>query len=108
MKARYLGALAALLIFPVGGYARGDIHVHGYFRSNGTYVQPYYRSAPDHSYNNNWSTRPNINPYTGKEGTHQPTWNNRPPSRTNPYGTAYSNPYSGSQHRSHRSDQWRY
>jgi hypothetical protein len=30
------------------------------------------RSAPDNSYNNNWSTSPNINPYTGQQGHNQP------------------------------------
>jgi len=44
-------------------------HVNGYYKANGTYVQPHYRSAPDNSVNNNWSTKGNVNPYTGKEGT---------------------------------------
>ena len=39
-------------------------YVRGYYRSNGTYVQPHYRSSPDRSFYNNWSTRPNVNPYT--------------------------------------------
>ena len=30
------------------------------------------RSTPDTSYNNNWSTTPNVNPYTGQPGTRQP------------------------------------
>ncbi|ABP60020.1 hypothetical protein Ent638_1339 [Enterobacter sp. 638] len=46
-----------------------NVHVNGYFRSNGTYVQPHYRSAPDHNFYNNWSTKGNTNPYTGKIGT---------------------------------------
>jgi hypothetical protein len=55
------------------------VHIGGYFKSNGTYVAPYERSAPDNSYNNNWSVEPNVNPYTGKEGTREPTYNDRPP-----------------------------
>jgi hypothetical protein len=43
----------------------------GYHRRDGTYVQPHIRSAPDSSYNN-WSTHPNVNPYTGQQGTRQP------------------------------------
>ncbi|MDP4559500.1 hypothetical protein [Kosakonia cowanii] len=58
-------ALFSLCAYPKGG----GVHVNGYFRSNGTYVQPHYRSAPDHNFYNNWSTRGNINPYTGKMGT---------------------------------------
>lgn len=46
-----------------------DEWVRGYFRSNGTYVQPYYRSSADGNFYNNWSTYPNINPYTGRTGT---------------------------------------
>lgn len=46
--------------------------VKGYYRSNGTYVQGHYRSAPDHNSYNNWSTKGNYNPHTGAEGTHTP------------------------------------
>ncbi len=45
------------------------VSVHGYSRrSSGTYVQPHYRTSPDHSRFNNWSTKGNPNPYTGKKG----------------------------------------
>lgn len=44
------------------------VEVKGYTRSNGTYVKPHYRTKPDSTVNNNWSTKGNINPYTGKEG----------------------------------------
>jgi hypothetical protein len=43
--------------------------VRGYTKKNGTYVQPHRRSAPDGSKTNNWSTKGNVNPYTGKQGT---------------------------------------
>lgn len=43
-----------------------DTYVRGYFRSNGTYVQPHYRSAPDGIPYNNYSYPGNINPYTSK------------------------------------------
>jgi hypothetical protein len=46
-----------------------DVHVRGYYRSNGTYVQPHYRSSPNSTALDNFSTKGNINPYTGKEGT---------------------------------------
>ena len=71
-------------------YQLAQVSVQGYYRKDGTYVRPHYRSSPDKSYNNNWSVRPNINPYTGKRGTKSPTWNDRPPSsnsNTNPYGS---------------------
>jgi hypothetical protein len=43
--------------------------VRGYSRKDGTYVAPHRQSNPDKSFNNNWSTNPNTNPYTGKQGT---------------------------------------
>jgi len=49
--------------------ADAAVRVRGYFRSNGTYVRPHYRSNPDGNFWNNWSTYPNINPYTGSRGT---------------------------------------
>lgn len=49
--------------------AEAAVHVRGYFRKNGTYVAPHYRSSPDSSVWNNWSTKGNVNPYTGKAGT---------------------------------------
>ena len=43
--------------------------VRGTIRKDGTYVAPHRQSNPDKSFNNNWSTNPNTNPYTGKQGT---------------------------------------
>lgn len=48
---------------------RGDVHIRGHFRKNGSYVAPHYRSAPDGHFYNNWSTRRNFNPHTRKTGT---------------------------------------
>jgi len=45
------------------------VSVDGYFRKDGTYVTPYVRTAPDNTTSNNFSTKGNINPYTGEEGT---------------------------------------
>ena len=59
-------ATAAILTF--AGAAIADVYVQGYYRNDGTYVQPHYRSSPDSSRNNNWSVYPNINPYTGQRG----------------------------------------
>jgi len=53
-------------------FAEEDVSVRGYYKSDGTYVQPHMRSAPDSIYNNNWSTYPTVNPYTGQQGTRQP------------------------------------
>jgi hypothetical protein len=63
-----------------GGYSspaystpdKGPVWVNGYYRQDGTYVPSHYRSAPDGDPSNNWSNYPNVNPYTGKPGTHHP------------------------------------
>ena len=59
--------------------AQAQVHVQGYTRSNGTYVQPYVRTAPDSTTLNNYSTTGNVNPYTGQSGTVQPTYNYQAP-----------------------------
>jgi hypothetical protein len=42
--------------------------VRPYIRQDGTYVAPHQRSMPNHEWRDNWSTKPNVNPYTGSEG----------------------------------------
>jgi hypothetical protein len=45
-----------------------QVEVKGYYRKDGTYVQPHYRSYPDDKIENNWSYPGNVNPFTGKVG----------------------------------------
>jgi hypothetical protein len=54
-----------------------DVPVRGYTRSDGSYVAPYIRSAPDGNPYNNYSTQDNVNPYTGQRGTRSPYTINR-------------------------------
>ena len=63
----FLGFLVVSWTIP----ASADVHVHGYTRSNGTYVRPYYRSSPNGTVTDNFSYRGNINPYTGAVGTNR-------------------------------------
>jgi len=49
--------------------AEAAVSVKGYYRKNGTYVAPHYRSNPDGNPYNNWSYPGNTNPYTGKTAT---------------------------------------
>ena len=46
-----------------------DTYVNGYYRSNGTYVAPHYRSSPNSTVTDNWSYKGNTNPYTGETGS---------------------------------------
>lgn len=48
--------------------AVSKVKVRGYTKKNGTYVKPHYRTAPDKKKSNNWSSKGNVNPYTGKKG----------------------------------------
>ena len=47
----------------VGGYTR---------RSTGAYVMPHYRTTPNRTRFDNYSSKPNTNPYTGRAGTRNP------------------------------------
>ena len=49
--------------------AKADTYVNGYYRKNGTYVAPHYRSDANGTKRDNWSTAGNVNPYTGQAGT---------------------------------------
>ena len=42
--------------------------IKSYTKKNGTYVQPSYRTAPNKTKLDNYSTKGNYNPYTGKKG----------------------------------------
>ena len=70
--------IAFAFVFASTSLVFSQTHVDGYYRSNGTYVQPHYRSSPDSSTYNNWSTRGNTNPYTGARGTKSPRSNSAP------------------------------
>lgn len=69
----------ALLAFGIAMPATAQVHVRGYYRGDGTYVQPHVRSSPNSSRLDNYSTYPNVNPYTGREGTVNPYNTYQPP-----------------------------
>ena len=46
--------------------------VGGYTTKNGTYVAPHHATDPNGTTRDNYSTRGNVNPYTGKAGTRTP------------------------------------
>jgi peptidoglycan hydrolase-like protein with peptidoglycan-binding domain len=73
-----------------------DVHVMGYTRSNGTYVQPHYRTAPNSTNRDNFSTSGNTNPYTGKAGWIAPDNKSLtlPESSSTPSSSSYSFPSS--------------
>ncbi|MEB0058798.1 hypothetical protein [Variovorax sp. LG9.2] len=73
---------AALCIASVGAQARGggehsgssssssgSHSISGHTRGNGTYVAPSHATNPNATKADNWSTKGNVNPYTGKPGS---------------------------------------
>jgi hypothetical protein len=62
-----------LTSFIFANAAEARVRVRGYYKpKSGTYVQPHYRSSPNRSLFDNWSTKGNLNPYTGRWGTRDP------------------------------------
>ena len=47
----------------------GSHSVRGYTKRDGTYVAPAHATNSDGNKSNNWTTKGNVNPYTGKHGT---------------------------------------
>ena len=61
-----------LIILSANSISIADVQVNGYYKKDGTYVQPHYRSDPNSTPDDNWSTKGNVNPYTNKPGYIEP------------------------------------
>jgi len=67
--------ICAALLLPAiatGAIAQSSVNVRGHTTREGVYVAPHVRTAPNETKADNWSSRPNVNPYTGKAGTADP------------------------------------
>ncbi len=81
-----------LFLFSFAQTNPNHVYVSGYYRSNGTYVKPHYRTAPNNTNRDNFSTRGNINPYTGQPGYIKPDSNTSSTHTPSTYSnTTYSN-----------------
>ena len=71
---RHFNFIFTMLMFLVFSSieANADTWVNGYTKSNGTFVQGHYRSSPNNTRYDNWSSQGNVNPYTGTMGTRNP------------------------------------
>ena len=58
-----------LLIGLLASFACADTWVNGYMRKDGTYVPGYWRTDANDTKDDNYSTKGNVNPYTGEKGT---------------------------------------
>ncbi len=66
-------ALIGLVALATTAFAQTDSHYRqGYVTKNGTYVAPSYATNPNATKLDNYSTKGNVNPYTGKAGTVDP------------------------------------
>jgi hypothetical protein len=68
MKQLFVILFFFTFLFSFAQINSNHIYVSGYYKSNGTYVQPHYRTAPNSTNRDNFSTRGNTNPYTGQAG----------------------------------------
>lgn len=76
---KYINALAvslSLAFSPLPSLAKkepnssgGSHAVKGHFKKDGKYVQPHRATNPNQTQKDNWSSKPNVNPYNGKPGT---------------------------------------
>ena len=69
---------------------QAQTYVGGYTKDNGTYVQPHYRSTPNSTTLDNYSTKGNTNPYTGKKGTKSAYPSYSTPSRNSSSSSSYN------------------
>jgi hypothetical protein len=60
------------LVVAAGSALARDTTVKGSVRKDGTYVSPHHRTTPNKTRTDNYSSKPNVNPYTGKRGTVDP------------------------------------
>ncbi|WP_448698125.1 hypothetical protein ACFGVR_14990 [Mucilaginibacter sp. AW1-3] len=77
MKSLRLLLLVAVSLFAFVMTSRAQVNpsqvwVPGYTRSDGTYVNGYYKTTPNSTNRDNFTTKPNVNPYTGQPGYIQP------------------------------------
>jgi hypothetical protein len=72
---RFLIMSAVIVLLSGGGAcAQSSYGTRGYVKKDGTYVEPHRSTKPNSTVNDNWSTKPNVNPYTGKAGTREPSY----------------------------------
>jgi hypothetical protein len=92
MKKIFLSAIA-LIASATFVNAQSTVNVNGYTTNTGTYVAPHVRTAPNSTILDNYSTRPNVNAYTGAVGTVSPSRTSTSTYSSNTFSTpTYSTP----------------
>ena len=68
-----ISLLSLFLVVGLANLAEAATRVRSYYKpSTGRYVMPHYRSSPNRTKLDNYSTKGNYNPYTGKRGYTNP------------------------------------
>ncbi|MDU7525126.1 MAG: hypothetical protein E7K72_27800 [Roseomonas mucosa] len=90
---RFALALAVAVAVTAPAFAQGADYVSPYTRRDGTMVQGHFRSAPDSTLLNSYTTRGNTNPFTGEPGYRNPSpsygGSYGQSSRSSGYGSSY-------------------
>lgn len=76
MKYKFLAfsAFAALVAaMSPSSFAQGSHAVRGHITKKGAYVAPTRATNPNKTQRDNYGSKPNVNPATGKPGTRTPT-----------------------------------
>ena len=66
--------LFSFFLLITSGVSFSDEYVNGYYKKDGTFVQGYFKSSPNQTNVDNYSTQGNLNPYTGSEGYRAPDY----------------------------------
>ena len=80
----------------IASAAFADTWINGYTRKDGTYVPGHWRTDPNTTRNDNYSTEGNVNPYTSQPGYKPNDYNCRPhwvPGYTDGEGRYHSGHY---------------
>src|SRR2546421_9142285 len=93
-RSRWMAGIIGIVLLLSMGLALAQVHVDGYYRRDGTYVQPHQRTAPDSNPYNNYGYPGNYNPNTGQITGGDPNryLERYYRSQTQPYGGGLSQP----------------
>ena len=68
-----VAVFTAATILPTELFAAGSHSRRGHVTKKGTYVPPSRATNPNRTQRDNYSSKPNVNPHSGKQGTRTPT-----------------------------------
>ena len=72
MQIKIFWIVVMLMVFCISVSEAKSVRVKSSVTKNGTYRSSHMRTSPNKTKGDNWSTKGNVNPYTGKNGTKNP------------------------------------